>query len=94
MKEIKLNGTLAKGRVAIVDDEDFEFLNRFKWSVDKDGYAVSSGYRYKMHRLIMAASKKRIVDHMNRDRLDNRSCSRCICCRHRSTADTNKSAID
>lgn len=72
MKEIKLRGVLAGGKVVIVDDEDFDLLNRYNWSIDSDGYAVSSGYRYKMHRLIVAAPKKKIVDHINRNRLDNR----------------------
>jgi hypothetical protein len=72
MKKIKIRGQLGYGLVALVDDEDYYFLNRFKWSLDTDGYAVSSGYRYKMHRLIMAATPKKVVDHINRNKIDNR----------------------
>lgn len=72
MKKIKLHGKLANGAEAMVDEEDFALLNRFRWSLDSDGYAVSAGYRYKMHRIITAAPKKRIVDHINHNKLDNR----------------------
>lgn len=81
MKEI----SLTQGKVAIVDDEDFEYLNRWKWHARKNGqtwYALRSkswriqGKRYgitiPMHRVIMGAPEGRVIDHLNRDGLDNR----------------------
>lgn len=51
---------LTQGKVAIVDDEDHEWLNQYAWSCNPYGYAVSSvlepdGIRRTkyMHRLIM-----------------------------------------
>jgi hypothetical protein len=79
MKEIKLT----QGKVAIVDDEDYERLVQHKWSLNK-----SKGYLYaarrdridevsillKMHRDILGLTYKdeNIVDHINRNGLDNR----------------------
>lgn len=70
---------LTKGRVAIVDIDDFENLNEWKWSLDGKGYAirnsaVTKGIRRAalMHRQIICASNGIQVDHRNHDRIDNR----------------------
>jgi hypothetical protein len=74
---------LSKGKKTIVDDEDFQHLNKFKWYVNqnrKDGdyYAIRDDYndgrkiRIAIHRLIMNAPKGMLVDHINGDTLDNR----------------------
>lgn len=69
MKEIKLT----QGRVALVDDNDFERINQFKWYFSH-GYAMKDTRKERtyMHRLIVGASKGQIVDHINRNSLDNR----------------------
>ena len=72
MKEIKLNN----GFVTQVDDEDFEWLNKFKWYASKlsNKYYARKG-RYEtyelMHRLIMKASDKQTIDHIDNDSLNN-----------------------
>jgi hypothetical protein len=78
MKEI----TLTQGKVALVDDDTYEYLNQFKWFAHKNNsgpfYAVrtdrTSGKQIKicMHRLIMGISDPKIlVDHKDRDGLNN-----------------------
>jgi len=76
MKEIELT----QGKVAMVDDEDFEELNKYKWHIDKQRN-TSNVVRYKrgvkrtrvyMHRAIANATEGMIVDHINGDGLDNR----------------------
>jgi len=64
-----------------VDEKDFIKLSCFSWHFvknpkDKTGYAVCSTTPYrgnKMHRVLLAAKKGEIVDHKNRNGLDNRS---------------------
>lgn len=80
-KEIELS----QGKVALVDDEDFDILNRYKWYA----YQEKSGHWYvkrtpsingkrvpeqKMHRVILGLQPgdKIQTDHINHNGLDNR----------------------
>lgn len=65
---------------AMIDDDDYEKINRFSWYADKDGYA-SGGYHYRMHRFVLDAPKGMEVDHINGNRLDNRKANLRICTR-------------
>lgn len=73
---------LTKGRFAIVDDEDFEYLNQFKWHVSHN-YAKhrlpvnkESGEKYgkflSMHRVVNKTPEGMDTDHINGNGLDNR----------------------
>ena len=70
MKEI----ILSKGAVAIVDDEDYEYLNDISWHLSSTGYAHTTVSRrhFSMHKMIMRADRIQLVDHINGDPLDNR----------------------
>ncbi|QJT70429.1 hypothetical protein [Microcystis phage MaeS] len=70
---------LSNGDVTIVDDEDFEYLNQFKWYLGNYGYArrnakVNDGKRKTLfiHRIVTNALDGEVIDHINRNRLDNR----------------------
>lgn len=73
MKKITLYGKRANSRYSIIDDDSFVIISRYRWNCDKDGYAISTGTRLKMHRLIIGAKPGEIVDHINGNKLDNRS---------------------
>jgi formamidopyrimidine-DNA glycosylase len=57
---------------ALVDEDDYDKLTHFKWSLSCDGYAQSC--QIHMHRYVMGCSPydKKLVDHINHNRLDNR----------------------
>lgn len=71
MKEVKI-----KNGVVIVDDEDLEKVVNFPWRVSTKGYAVyssDSGKSYQMlHNVILNVPNGSGVDHINRNKLDNR----------------------
>ena len=72
--------------MAKVDEKDFNVLSEFKWYF-RSGYAVRTkifdGVKKTiwMHRLIMGNPRGKEIDHINRDRLDNRRVNLRICSR-------------
>lgn len=91
MKYIELAG----GKVAIVDDENYETLKRHNWRV-KCGYAVrlitKNGKRVclYMHREIMKTPQNLVVDHINSNRLDNRVENLRNCTRQQNSLNKRK----
>jgi hypothetical protein len=71
---------LLRGQEALVDDEDYEALNEYKWHLHSLGYACrSTGNVHKgtyhlflMHRDIMQTPTQMYTDHINHNKLDNR----------------------
>ena len=77
MKKIKLT----QGKFTIVDDSDFEYLNQWKWYLDKK-YAKRTIYPRKweyLHRKLLNAPRGTEIDHINHDTLDNRKSNLRIC---------------
>jgi len=73
---------LTQGKVAIIDDEDFESVSKFRWCYDSsNGYPVSriKGIRVRLHRFILNDKNARYVDHINRNKLDNRKSNLRTC---------------
>ena len=69
---------LTQGYVAIVDDEDFEYINQWKWWYNNSHYAcrnITIGKKKQavilMHRLILDAPKGLQVDHIDGNGLNN-----------------------
>ena len=81
---------LTKGKYALIDDEDFEQLNRFRWAVQKGGntfYAVRHArIKYRrcgllMHRAILGLEYKDGVhtDHIDGNGLNNQRSNIRMC---------------
>lgn len=76
---------LTRGKVALVDDEDYERVAKFRWGVlyakGNQCYARRATKRdgvfrnVLMHRFILDAPDGMTVDHINGDGIDNRRCN-------------------
>jgi len=94
MKKIKLT----QGKVALVDDGDFEYLNQFRWQAVK-GYTTYYASRairingkrtsMQMHREILNTPKGVDVDHVNHDGLDNQRVNIRICNKSQNAMNRN-----
>lgn len=76
--------SLTQGQEAIVDEDIYPQLLKFKWCADKKCktyYASTNknGKQIYMHRLILGNPKGMIVDHINHNGLDNRMSNIRIC---------------
>jgi hypothetical protein len=81
---------LSQGKFALVDDEDFNELNKYKWCasfaygiwyVQRDKFINSKRKKILMHRQLMNFPPSKMVDHINHDGLDNRRCNLRVCTR-------------
>jgi len=92
MKEIELT----KGKIAIVDDEDFEWLSQWSWCYAEKNTGSPIGYAkrgfklngrsklLKMHREIMKAPPELQVDHIDGNTLNNQKSNLRICTRNQN----------
>lgn len=58
-----------QGHRVLISKEDYELISKFSWRINAQGYAVAN---ISMHRLISEPEKPLVVDHINRNKLDNR----------------------
>lgn len=94
MKEIPLRKSSA---VALVDDEDYEFLSRFKWKERKHKrcnttYATAriKGKDVRMHRLLLCPPDGMVVDHINHNGLDNRRANLRVCTQQQNSVNQRR----
>lgn len=92
---------LTQGKYALVDNEDFERLNQWKWFY-AETYSGYSGYatrkvkiedKYRnvyMHRYILNCPKSLQVDHINGNTLDNRKKNIRLCNRSENIQNSYK----
>ena len=82
MKKIDISTKKHPNVFALVDDEDFEYLNQWKWNLSTSGYARRlrrvgekvKGHKNKtiwMHRIINNTPENLITDHRNQNKLGN-----------------------
>jgi hypothetical protein len=75
---------LTQGQITLVDDEDYEELNKLKWFVVKNKGVYYAARKINlhgmrrilfMHRVIMQTPEGFYTDHINHNSLDNRRCN-------------------
>ena len=75
--------TTAKGQEILADAEEVDKLSRYSWCVSAQGYAVANirGKVVKINRYILGLDNcnGKIVDHINRNKLDNRKVNLRFC---------------
>lgn len=86
MKKLKLSNS---NKEILLDDEDYEKLGQFTYWLRKDGYACRTEHYYEGRKQIavviciqweiMKRQKDRVIDHINRNTLDNRKQNLRIC---------------
>lgn len=91
--ELPIQSRIHGSVVCLIDDEDAPLVNQYRWYVTKQGYVttvlVTSGkgrQGIKLHRLLMNAPKGVMVDHINRNKLDNRRSNLRLCVRAQNQA--------
>ena len=81
MKEV----TLTRGKVALLDDEDFERVSAHKWCYMTAGYGARSVCQGKskrivyLHRFLLEAPDGKRVDHIDGNKLNNQRSNLRLC---------------
>ena len=64
--------------IALVDDEDYDWLNEYKWHINIGGYAETKikinnkWFNKFMHRILIEPPKNMFVDHIDHNKLNNK----------------------
>lgn len=89
---------LTRNYIAFVDDEDFERVSRYRWSIARGGnwliYVVTGSslvidWHRRLHALVLQAPPRMIIDHRNGNPLDNRRENLRLC----SVAENSRNSI-
>lgn len=87
-----------QGTRFLFDPDDLWIIKSRTWYKDKDGY-LASNYLFNgklcflmFHREVIKAPAGSVVDHINRDKCDNRKCNLRLCSRSENNMNRNRFA--
>jgi hypothetical protein len=95
MKKLRLT----QNQYAIVDDQDYDYLNQWKWTFNQ-GYARrklvvgEKAYSIPLHKAITLCPDGYLVDHVNGDTLDNRKINLRICNKGQNNYNRRQGALN
>lgn len=83
---------LSSGDFALVDESDMIVLEGFSWQFSGKSYVSAwiAPKRTYLHRFLMNPSDSQEVDHINRNRTDNRRCNLRLCTGNQNRANVPK----
>ncbi len=76
--------TVANGKQFVFDTEDLPLVKRYTWHICSSGYPSTyyKGKTMKLHRLLLKPPKRKYVDHIDRNRLNNCRNNLRLCSTH------------
>ena len=86
---------LLNDKSTFIDLDDYDLIKDDHWTLSTDGYAISSSGKFKnkrLHRVILGCEtdKQIIVDHIDRDRLNNRKINLRVVTNHENSFNQSK----
>lgn len=90
---IPLRGKYGEGRSTLVDPDVYAWAKHFAWFCFRNGYVFTTtgGQAKTLHRILMGEPEGFDVDHVNRDRLDNRRANLRLATRSQNSANRLRS---
>lgn len=61
-----------KNKEFVIDIDDFDLVKQFRWHIPNNGYVTENEKKIYLHRLLTNPKSSEVVDHINKNKLDNR----------------------
>lgn len=94
MKLLDISSPKYPNEFTLVDDEDFEFLNQWKWHKNNENYVsrlTKDGETVRLHRVVMNTPKDMECDHIDRNGLNNQKSNLRNCTHAENMRNSNRS---
>lgn len=77
---------MKKRNVSLIDLDDVEYVEKYSWCIRSKKYVgrVEDGRNFLLHRALIDCPDDKIVDHINKNSLDNRKVNLRICDRQKN----------
>jgi len=100
MAYIELSGKRGKGQRTLVDDSTLKQYGHMSWFLSDTGYAVrrpslddGTKVTIRLHRLVTNAPEGMVVDHVKKDKLDNRLSNLRVCTQKTNTQNRKNTKV-
>ncbi len=82
----------ADGNRFLFDMEDADLVSSRGWHITRRGYVGGKLHRRErpLHKIMLCVDSKHDVDHINRNKMDNRRCNLRVCTHHENSCNQKK----